>query len=301
MTPASRYTLYVLISAFSGAAGVVLTEILLRGYSVPVLHITIVANLAGGLFLLGSAATQGIPLWQRWPLRDWLRLFVASLATFAVGFLLLYKAVDLIGSSKTTLFGRLEVIFIVGLAVVFFGERWTRRHWIAGALALTGAALVNFDPKVYELHVGTGELVSLGSVLSFSVGIILLKSLVDRLDGTIITGFGLLFGAALLIPVALYEGLANTIGTISVLLLLLVRGLFLGISWVTYNVAMKHIGASRCSVLFLSIVFFTVALQLLVNSISPELELRVPDNLAMSALGGVVIGSAVFLIHREDR
>jgi len=41
-------------------------------------------------------------------------------------------------------------------------------------------------------------------------------------------------------------------------------------------------------------------LQLLVNTISPQLELRVPDNLAMSALGGVVIGGAVFVIHSED-
>jgi drug/metabolite transporter (DMT)-like permease len=300
MKPTSRYTLYVLISAFSGAAGVVLTEVLLRGYSVPVLHITIVANIAGGVFLLLSASAQHSPIWQRWLLRDWLRLFVASLATFAVGFLLLYKAVDLIGSSKTTLFGRLEVIFIVALAVVFLGEKWSPRHWVAGALALTGAALINFDPSAYELRVGRGELLSLGSVLSFSVGIILLKSLVDRLDGIIVTGFGLLFGAVLLIPVALYEGLANAIGTAWVLALLLVRGLFLGISWVTYNVAMKHLGASRCSVLFLSIVFFTVVLQLLVNTISPQLELRVPDNLAMSALGGVVIGGAVFVIHSED-
>ncbi|HIG16455.1 MAG TPA: hypothetical protein EYQ31_03700, partial [Candidatus Handelsmanbacteria bacterium] len=115
-----------------------------------------------------------------WPLADWFRLLVASSATFAAAFLLLYKAVDLIGSTKTTLLGRLEVVLIVALAVIFLGERWTRRHWLALGLALLGATVVNFDTAAFNLQFGLGELMSLGAVLSFSVGIILLKSLVDR-------------------------------------------------------------------------------------------------------------------------
>jgi drug/metabolite transporter (DMT)-like permease len=298
----NRYVLYVLISALAGAAGLILTEILLRAYAISVLSITIQANLVGGLFLLLSSVAQGSRRWRGWPVTDWLRLLVASAATFAAGFLLLYGAVDLIGSSKTSLLGRLEVIFIVALAVIFLGERWTRKHWLAGGLALFGAALVNFDAEAFDLQFGLGELMSLGSVVTFSVGIILLKSLVDRQDGQLVTGFGLLLGAALLMPVAIYQGVAiNTIPQAGWLaaLLLLVRGLFLGISWVTYNVAMKHIGASRCSVLFLSLVVFTVLLQVSADAIAPGLGLRVPPNLSMSILGGIIICGAVVLLQRE--
>ncbi len=302
MTLEYRYTLYVLISALAGAAGLILTEVLLRAYAISVLSIAIQANLVGGLFLLLSSKIQGSRGWRVWPLADWFRLLVASSATFAAAFLLLYKAVDLIGSTKTTLLGRLEVVLIVALAVIFLGERWTRRHWLALGLALLGATVVNFDTAAFNLQFGLGELMSLGAVLSFSVGIILLKSLVDRQDGQLVTGFGLLLGAALLTPVALVEDVSlNTIADVGGLaaLLLFVRGLFLGISWVTYNVAMKHIGASRCSVLFLTLVLFTVVLQVGIDAVAPGLGLQIPGNLPMSILGGLIICGAVFLIHRQ--
>mgnify|MGYP001161340035 FL=1 len=302
MTPVNRYTLFVLISAFAGAAGMILTEILLRFYAVPALGIAIPANFVGGLFLLLSAAAQGTGRWRGWPTSDWLRLLAASTATFALGFLLLYEAVDLIGSSKATLLGRLEVIFVVGLAVLLLGETWTRRHWLASGVALTGAIFVNFDPDAFDLQFGRGESLTLLAVFTYAIGIVLLKTLVDRQDGLLVTGFGLLLGAAVLTLFGLYEGMAISVLRVAdgwTALVLLVRGLLLGISWVTYNIAMRHLGASRCSVLFLSVVCFTVLLQLVIDVLAPGLGLRVPDNLFTALLGGVIIGASVFLISRE--
>ena len=116
------------------------------------------------------------------------------------------------------------------------------------------------------------------------------------------TGFGLLLGAAVLTLFGLLDGIAvdavRDAGWWAALVLL-VRGLLLGISWVTYNVAMKTLGASRCSVLFLSVAFFTVLLQLVIDALAPVLGLRVPDNLFTALLGGVIIGASVLLIHRE--
>jgi drug/metabolite transporter (DMT)-like permease len=302
MTPVNRYTLYVLTSALAGAAGMVLTEILLRFWTVPALAIAIPANFIGGLFVLMGAAAQGTRGWRGWPVSDWLRLLAAAAATFALGFLLLYEAVDLIGSSKATLLGRLEVIFVVGLAVIFLGETWTRRHWLAGGLALVGAVIVNFDLHAFDLRFGLGELLALLAVFAFAVGIVLLKTLVDRHDGQLVTGFGLLLGAAMLTLFGLHDGMAfdavRDAGWWAALVLL-VRGLLLGISWVTYNVAMKTLGASLCSVLFLSVAFFTVLLQLVVDALAPGLGLRVPHNLFTALLGGVIIGASVLLIHRE--
>jgi drug/metabolite transporter (DMT)-like permease len=302
MTPVNRYTLCVLISALAGAAGMILTEILLRFWTIPALAIAIPANFIGGLFVLMGAAAQGTRGWSGWPVSDWLRLLAAATTTFALGFLLLYEAVDLIGSSKATLLGRLEVIFVVGLAVIFLGETWTRRHWLAGGLALVGAVIVNFDLHAFDLRFGLGELLALLAVFAFAVGIVLLKTLVDRHDGQLVTGFGLLLGAAMLTLFGLHDGMAfdavRDAGWWAALVLL-VRGLLLGISWVTYNVAMKTLGASLCSVLFLSVAFFTVLLQLVVDALAPGLGLRVPHNLFTALLGGVIIGASVLLIHRE--
>ena len=175
-------------------------------------------------------------------------------------------------------------------------------HWLAGGLALVGAVIVNFNLHAFDLRFGLGELLALLAVFAFSVGIVLLKTLVDRHDGQLVPGFGLLLGAAVLSLLGLRVGIAvdavRDAGWWAALVLL-VRGLLLGISWVTYNVAMKTLGASRCSVLFLSVAFFTVLLQLVIDALAPVLGLRVPHNLFTALLGGVIIGASVLLIHRE--
>ena len=297
-----RYILYVLVSASAGAAGINLTEILLRAYAVPAFGIAVSSNVAGGLFLLAVAALQGACGWRGWPATDWLRLLAAAAAAYALGFLLVYGAVNLAGSSTTTLLGRLEVLFVVGLAVLFLGERWTRRHSLAGTLALSGAVLVTFDPEALDLRFGAGEGMALLAAFVFAIGIILLKSLVDRQDGQLVTGYGLLLGAILLTPFAVAD--AETVAAAGAVdawvgCVLVVRGVLLSISWVTYNVAMRHIGASRTAVLFLTIVVFTLLIQLGVDALAPGIGMRVPGSLLSALAGGLLIGVAVVLLHRQ--
>lgn len=297
-----RFTVYVLVSALAAAGGMILTEIALRFYHIPPARIAVPANAIGGLFLLGCAAARGTSGWRGWPRSDWLRLLAAATATYAVGFILLYHAVGYIGSGKVSLLGRLEVILVVALAVVFLGERWSVRHWLASFLALGGAALINFDPSVWQLQLGPGEALTLMAVLVYAIGIIFLKTLVDRQDGQLVTGYGLLLGAFLLVPVALLEDGAGQPANAEAWLigpLIIARGVLLGISWVTYNVAMGHIGASRCSVLFLSVVFFTVLTQLVVDALAPSLGLQVPSNLPTAAVGGVLIAVAIYQVQRR--
>ena len=297
-----RAVALVLVSAFTGAAGVNLTEVLLRGWSVPALGIAMPSNVVGGLFLLGAAALQRTGGWRGWPAADWLRLGAAALAIYALGFLLLYTAIDLAGSSLTILLGRLETLFVVALAVLFLGERWTLRHWGASLLAVGGAVLVTLDPDAVHLHLGLGEALALAGAFVIAAGIVVLKSLVDRQDGQVVTGYGLLLGAVLLAPFALGDAAVRSAaiaGGAPVAGILLLRGVLLGISWVTYNVAMRHIGASRSAVLFLTVVVFTVGLQLVVHAVAPQLGVRLPGSWLAAGLGGALIGIAVVLLHRE--
>jgi drug/metabolite transporter (DMT)-like permease len=304
-----RYVVYVLTSAIAAAAGMILTEIALRYLSISSLLIAVPSNSVGGLFILTSAWLAGSTGWRRWPRADWTRLAAAAVAIYALGFFLMYEAVQRIGSGKAALLGRLEVLIVVGLAVLFLGERWSRRHWLATLLAVGGATLVNFDSDVVRLSLGVGEILILLAALVYAIGIVTLKSLVDRQDGQVVTGYGLLLGAGMLLPFAWTDGWAwlatepsATSGVLpgwAIGALLGARGVLLGISWVTYNVAMKHIGASRCSVLFLSVVLFTVLLQLVVDGLAPGLGLQVPPNLTVALLGGAIIGVAVFLIQAQ--
>lgn len=295
----------VLISAAAAAVGYVLTEIALRFFAVTSLSVALLSNIAGGLSLLIPTLWRP-DAWRGWSPGDWLRLVVAALAMFAVAFVLLYAAIGRIGSSEVSLLGRLEVIFVIFLAVVFLGEPWSRRCWAASFLALGGAALVNFDSTVWQLSVGLGEILSVLAALVFAAGIVTLKPLLDRRDAHVVTGCGLLLGALFLCPFFSVEAVSPAVGGLvpSALgwltwLVLAARGVLLGVSWATYNTAMRHLGASRCSVLFLSLVLFTFAVQIAVDAIAPELGLRVPSNLATAVPGGLLIALAIVVVQRE--
>ena len=127
----------VLISAAAAAVGYVLTEIALRFFAVTSLSVAFLSNITGGLSLLIPTLRRP-DAWRGWSRADWLRLIAAALAMFALAFVLLYTAIGRIGSSKVSLLGRLEVIFVIFLAVVFLGEHWSRRRWVASFLALGG-------------------------------------------------------------------------------------------------------------------------------------------------------------------
>ncbi|MDP6983443.1 MAG: EamA family transporter, partial [Candidatus Latescibacteria bacterium] len=117
-----KYSLGAVLSALFAAAGLILTEIAVRSLSVSVVEIAVGSNYVAGTMLLGWFAMRGGHRWTGWGRADWFRLVAGSVA-LAAGFLLLYASIGLVGTSKTSLLGRLETIFIVLLAVAFLKER----------------------------------------------------------------------------------------------------------------------------------------------------------------------------------
>ena len=298
MTADLKYSLYAVFSALAAAAGLIITEIAVQSMSVPVLHIAVGSNYFAGTFLLLWAAARGGCQWRGWGRADWLRLLAVSVATYSFGYLLLYSAIGMIGTSKTSLLGRLETVFIVMLAVVFLREIWTPRHWLASLITLAGAVIISFDPTAWSLDIGLGEGLALSSALVFSIGIIALKSVLNRQSGLLVSGYGLLLGAIVLTPFLLVAAPSSqdVVPTGMVLGMLFVRGILLALSWVSYNVAMQHIGASRSSVMFLSIGFLSLLLQVIVDALFPELGLQLPAHLDLAILGGIVICVGIYFV-----
>ena len=292
----------------AAATGLVLTEIALKFFAVTSLFIAIFSNLTASLVLLAPSIVGRPGHGRGWPAAEWLRLAAAAAAVYALGFIFLYAAIDLIGTSKTSLLGRIEALFVICLAVLFLGERWSTRHWIGSFMALAGAAIITLEPGAWQLRLGLGELLCVAAAAVVATGIVLLKPLLVRRDGQFVTGVALLMGALWLAPFFLMSAAENsTTGPSSgpssawspmILAVLLARGILLGISWVTYNVAMEYIGASRCSVLFLTVVLFTVVVQVSVDTLAPGLGLQVPDNLPAVIAGGGLIVLAIVLIQR---
>lgn len=281
----------------------------MRFYALSPLLVALYSSTIGGLLLITPIARHGMSFFRNWPRGDCVRLLAGSLLVFVVGMVLVFLAIDLIGSSKSAMISRLESLFVVALAVVILGEEWTRRRWIASAITLAGTLIVNFDSEALELTLGTGELLNVGAALAFASGIIIIKPMLDRHDILLLAGSGMLLGALVLAPVCAWldawsgsfdstNSETHGPGWLSLALLVLMS-LLRALSWWTYYVAMRHIGAARTSIFFLTSVVFIVVLQLSLDTIAPGLGLQVPPNLLPALVGGTLIVMGIVMLQRS--
>lgn len=298
MTPRTRYGFFVLISAITSAISLVLTEVVIRHFQADAVLVAVLGNITGGSILVLAAYRDGTSI--RIPRRRRLlvRLVAAAFCTYTLAYLLSFYAISLIGSGKEALLGQLESVFVVFLAVFFLGEYLSIRRWLAGVLALAGAVVINFDPQALRLTFGLGEVLAVLAPLGFATGIILLKPLLDIADARWITGVALLIGALFLVPLVPVVVSSFELG-LAALLMIASIGLMRGIAWLTYNMSLPHIGASRCAIIFLSFAFFTVLLQAIVSQAAPGLGLQVPDNLLMAVLGGVMVAAGIVILETD--
>lgn len=298
MTPTTRYSLYVVFSALAAAMSNILTEIALRFIDASPPFLTFTSDLIGALVLLLPMVLSRESNHQHWKKSDWLRVIAAALAIYVLSFLLRFESVNQIGASKSVLLSQLGTIFVVVLAFIFLGERWTIRHWIAGLLAISGTILINFDPGELQFHMGLGEILATLAALSVATGIVLIKPLLDRQNGQWTTGLALLFGAVFLAPALPFFGTYNAVWWHAALIIT-TMGVIRGLSWSTYNVSMQHIGASRSAIIFQTTVFFTVTIQVTIDKLVPDLGLQVPDNLITAVIGGIIIALGVIILQKD--
>jgi drug/metabolite transporter (DMT)-like permease len=191
------YSLYVIASALLSAISIILTEIIIQHYSTKPLIIILFGNLlASIIMLLISLITRKkrYPILASWKRQDWVAIIVTSLSTYGLAYLLSFDAVRQIGSSKTALLLLLETPFIVTLGIIFLQERLSFRQWIAFALALVGVVLITFDSSAFNLTLGWGEIEAILSGLSFAIGIVVIKPVLQKVDQFWLTSLLLFLG-----------------------------------------------------------------------------------------------------------
>lgn len=298
MTTQTRYSFTVLISAFIAAVTLVLTEIAIQYYDVNALLVIVLGNLIGGGILLLASTRNRTNSRLIGPGRDLAAVVVAALCIYIVSNLLRINAIGQIGSGKAALLGQLETPFVVILAVFFLGEQISARRGLAGVLALTGALLINFDLRAWELTLGWGEVQATLAPLGTAAGIIILKPVLDRADAYRVTGLAMLFGAVVLTPLMPFTVSSPELGWAALLVIALI-GLTRGTAWLTYNMGLQHIGPSRSAIIFISFAFFTVMLQAGVAKLGPELGLQLPTNLLAALVGGVIIALGITTLQTD--
>lgn len=250
----------------------------------------------GGFLLLGVYVSTRPGWYRSIGRRDWLILLVRGLLYYAIGYRLNFTGIKLIGSGKAVLLARTDVFILIVLAVVFLGEKVTKRHLVACLLAIMGTLLINFDPAGVRFNLGTGEIYILLAACTAAIGTMNLKLLIDRLDTQLVTGLALFLGGAFLLPLALADPSIREL-TLPIMLGILLLGIIRGTAWFTFNIAMKQLGTVPSTIIFLSSSFFTVILQVALVNLFPTLPLQLPDNLLLAFMGGGFVAAGIVVLN----
>lgn len=304
MTNQLRYSLYALLSAIIAGLAWVLTEIAINFFLIPSLVATMWGALIGAVVLLVVAHQRDELEIQRWDRVAWIRIIVGGFLIHGAGFILSFVAAGQIGAGKANLLGQLQTFFVVGLAILFLNESFSRRRLAAILLALVGATLISFDPTVLWVTWGTGETLTITGRLLIAIGIILMKPLFDHGNAAGTTGLAMLVGAIFLFSAFPFSRSLSVVApgfsigwaTISIIGLI---GIGRGISWLCFNTAQRYIGASQAVIIFLSYAFFTILFQAVAVWIAPNIGVRLPTNLGMALVGGLLIAIGIVVLQTD--
>ncbi len=107
------------------------------------------SSLIGSLLLLVPALFEGsIHSALSYPLKDWISLSFLGLFGTAIGFSLYYRAIRLIGATRSGVFINLVPFFSILLSWLILGETIKTSVLSGGILLLAGVTLTNSTPKI---------------------------------------------------------------------------------------------------------------------------------------------------------
>lgn len=212
----------------------------LRFFLASICMLWIMHNRAGGLPALDKKGWIGVSLLGATGVFAYNACFFTGLQTVPAG-----RAAVIVASNP---------IFITLLAAFFFKEKLTKRKCIGIILSVSGAitAISKADPVALFTHgLSMGDIAIMGGVASWVSYSLLGKRMMNSLSPHAAITYSCLTGTIMLLPFALYEGMASefsgyTMTHLLCVVYLGVLGTVIGFTW--FYEAINTIGASRSSV-----------------------------------------------------
>jgi probable blue pigment (indigoidine) exporter len=133
--------------------------------------------------------------------RDWWRTAALAVCNFGAFFPLLIVAVYRLPGGVAAAAGGLQPLLVAGLSVPLANRRPTPTELAVGAIAAVGVAMVVVRPGADIDPVGV--LAAIAANVSFAAGVVLTKRWPSSSTGLAATGWQLLLGGALLLPLAI--------------------------------------------------------------------------------------------------
>lgn len=182
-----------------GTTYVTITELLPAGRPLLVASMRVVP---AGLVLLSAGAIV-----SRWRPRgaEWWQTALLSVFNFGVFFPLLIAAVYRLPGGVAAAVGGLQPLLVVAITRVVTGRRPRRAEVVVGLVAALGVGLVVLRPNAGLDPVGL--ICALGANVSFAIGVVLTKRFPAPSNRVAATGWQLLMGGVVLVPLtAFVEG-----------------------------------------------------------------------------------------------
>jgi probable blue pigment (indigoidine) exporter len=132
---------------------------------------------------------------------DWWRTAALSVCNFGAFFPLLIIAVYRLPGGVAAAAGGLQPLLVAGLSVALANRRPTHVELAVGAIAAVGVAMVVVRPGADIDPIGV--VAAIAANVSFAAGVVLTKRWPSSARGLTATGWQLLLGGALLLPLAI--------------------------------------------------------------------------------------------------
>jgi len=288
------------MAAFLAAITYNVVEILMDKYSFSSSIIIVITHFFAGIILASLIRDK----WNFSPIfnrkKNLFLLVLSVLTTFSLASLAIFGSIKLIGSSKSSFVVLIEPLFIIILAAIFLKERISKKEVYGGVLMILGALLINFDFNYFKFVFGFGEFLAILAPFLFAIGIVATTDLLKRVKILELTSIELILGSIfMLITFSFLVEFNYNFSFFSIILLVIVV-FAIASNWLFYNLGLKKVGASICSILYTSKAFFTLAISYLLMWILPSLGLKIPENTLTVVLGGFLIILGIIVIKNNS-
>lgn len=295
----SKYIAVVLLSALVVSFESVAIEGALNTANLDLMLVSAFPSIVGGLILMGFYPRATLKVTKDLGMRGWASMAMLCILA-AAGVILWFDAVGRIGAGKEAILGggSSEVLFVVILSAVFLSERLKKLEALGSVMIVLGVFIVLANVEDVGLTMGLGEVEAILSSFFLALSIIFATHLLKTHALTPFSGLELLISGLMVFVLGIslgWIGWPNANGW----LILVALGAFPAIGLLTYNAGLPKIGASLTSVLFALNGIMTVGVQVLVLVAAPDANVRLPQNVALALLGGLIAFSGVYLVNRR--
>jgi drug/metabolite transporter (DMT)-like permease len=214
--------------------------------ALPPMTIAYLRFFLGGIFLLPVVITYWKKVdWDQVKKKDWLKLILLSFLGITCTFSLFHIALYWIDASSTATLVAMVPLIVAPVSYFITGERLGRVAIVGLLLGGAGVFLIYFSEES-----GMRSIIAVGiimlAVFCFSVYVVLMKPLNEKMNPRITTSLSLFMGGVMMIPIVLLDGapLIRPISTLSLVHLMFLSFVTVGLAYLLYFIGLERVQVS---------------------------------------------------------